>query len=560
MRKTLGEILVEDGVITEKELSESLKAQAKSHLPLGQIIQKKGIAGEMDIMKALSKIHNLEFVEKIDFHNYDDIYKLVPYKLIQKSRMIPYQYSGDVVWVAVTDPTDLHPMDDFRNFLRGYKVKFVLAPEPEILRIIHSHFDKTASNAKEMMDEMVDGELSDLAGSFESEDALDLSNEAPIIKMVNVILSQAVTERASDIHIESYEKSVSVRYRVDGVLHKVLSPPKSYQAGIISRIKIMSNLNIAENRLPQDGRIKLKLAGKEIDVRVSTLPCQYGERVVMRLLNKTDQKYSMSTLGFTKNLQDEFTKLIYHTHGIILVTGPTGSGKSTTLYSSLSELNSPERNIITCEDPVEYQFDGISQVQMQEKIGLTFAAALRSILRQDPDVVMVGEIRDQETARIAIQASLTGHLVFSTLHTNDAASSVTRLVDMGIEPYLITSSVLGFVAQRLVRVNCKNCKKPYEPSDKELESLDIRREELIDGVLHRGAGCPACMNTGFKGRMGIYELLVLNEEIKRTILAGSDASKIKDAALSNGMMTLRGYGKIKVIEGVTTPDEVLRVS
>jgi general secretion pathway protein E len=557
MRKSLGQILVEDGIISEKELAESLKAQSKSHLPLGQIIQKKGIAGELDILRALSKLHNIEFHEKLEFENHEEVYNLIPYKLIQKSKMVPFQLKENTVTVAITDPTDLHPMDDIKMFLRGYNVEFVLAPEPEIIRIIHTHFDKTAASTKEMMDEMVEGELGfeDLA----SEDELDLSNEAPIIKMVNVILSQAVTARASDIHIEPFEKTLVVRYRVDGILHKVLSPPKAYQAGIISRIKIMSNLNIAENRLPQDGRIKLKLAGKDIDIRVSTIPCQYGERVVMRLLNKTDQKYSIETMGISGEMLETFKKLIYQPHGIILVTGPTGSGKSTTLYSALSELNSPERNIITCEDPVEYQFDGISQMQMQEKIGLTFATGLRAILRQDPDVVMVGEIRDEETARIAIQASLTGHLVFSTLHTNDAASAVTRLVDMGIEPYLITSTVLGFLAQRLVRVICKNCKKPYKPSQKELESLNILPEELIDGVIYRGEGCQTCMGTGYKGRMGIYELLVLNNQIKTEILKGSDANAILDVALKCGFKTMRNYGKQKVIEGFTTPDEVLRV-
>ena len=516
MRKSLGEILVEDGIITEKELNESLKTQQKNQLPLGQIIQKKGIAGEVDVMRALAKLHNIEFMEKIEFSGYEEIYQGIPYKLIQKSKIVPFHYADKVVTIAVCNPSDLHPMDEIKFFLKGQSVKFVLTPEPEIVRIIHTHFDKTAADAKDLMDEMVDGELSEFS-DLES-DALDLTNEAPIIKMVNVILSQAVTERASDIHIESYEKTVTVRYRVDGILHKVLSPPKSYQAGIISRIKIMSNLNIAENRLPQDGRIKLKLAGKDIDIRVSTIPCQYGERVVMRLLNKTDQKYSINTMGFSGELLEKYKKLIYHPHGIILVTGPTGSGKSTTLYSSLSELNTPERNIITCEDPVEYQFDGISQMQMQDKIGLTFATGLRAILRQDPDVVMGGEVRDEETARIAIQASLTGHLVFSTLHTNYAASAVTRLSDMGIESYLITSTVLGFVAQRLVRVNCKSCTKPYKPLDKELDSVGISRERLLDGHLKRGEGCPACMGTGYKGRMGIYELLVMNNDIKSVMI------------------------------------------
>lgn len=426
------------------------------------------------------------------------------------------------------------------------------------MKIIHSHFDNTSSTAKEMLNEM-EGSFSELAEAFENE-TLDLSDDAPIIKMVNVILSQAVNERASDIHIEPYEKSLVVRYRVDGILHNVLSPPKSYHAGISSRIKIMSNLNIAENRLPQDGRIKLRLAGKDIDIRVSTIPCQFGERIVMRLLNKTDQKYSLDTMGFYPELIQSLRSLIYEPHGIILVTGPTGSGKSTTLYSALSELNTEERNIITCEDPVEYQIEGISQMQMQEKIGLTFATGLRAILRQDPDVIMVGEIRDEETARIAIQASLTGHLVFSTLHTNDAASAATRLIDMGIEPYLITSTVLGFMAQRLVRVICTQCKETYKPTTSELESIGISKKFLKNGNLHRGKGCSHCMGTGFKGRIGIYELLLVNSPLKQAILHGKDAGQLNEIALEHEFQTLKDYGIRKVIDGVTTIDEVLRVT
>ncbi|MEM7181826.1 MAG: type II secretion system ATPase GspE [Spirochaetota bacterium] len=553
---TLGDILVDDGIISQKEYQESVKVLEKSNLSLSQIIQKKGYAGEVDIIKSLARLHSMDFHEKLEFHNEEEIYNRIPFKLIQKSKMVPFHKENNTIFVAINEPTDLHPQDDIRFCLKEYKVKFVLSPETEITRIIHAHFDKTTSDAKEMMDEMVDGGLDDLDLD---NDSLDMSNDAPIIKMVNVILSQGVSERASDIHIEAYEKTVTVRYRVDGILHKVLSPPKSYHAGIVSRIKIMSNLNIAENRLPQDGRIKLKLAGKDIDIRVSTIPCQYGERVVMRLLNKTDQKYSLDMMGFTQHLMDPYRKLIYQPHGIILVTGPTGSGKSTTLYSSLTELNTPERNIITCEDPVEYQIDGISQMQMQEKIGMTFATGLRAILRQDPDVVMVGEIRDEETARIAIQASLTGHLVFSTLHTNDAASAATRLIDMGIEQYLITSTVLGFIAQRLVRRICTDCRTSYEPDDKELESLGLRREDLQDGKLFKGAGCSKCMGTGYKGRIGIYELLVMNSEIKKAILRGADASELNDIAIATGMENLRRYGLGKVIEGVTTPDEILRV-
>ncbi|EIE01739.1 type II secretion system ATPase GspE [Leptospira licerasiae] len=556
--KTLGDILVEDGVISAKDLEDSLKLQKKNHLPLGHILQKKGIAGEVDVLKAMARLYKMEFREKLEFKGMEEVYDRIPLKLIQKSKIVPFELHKKNVKIAVSDPTDLHPMDDVRSALKEFKIEFILAPEPEVMRLIHSQFDNTSAAAKDMLNEM-EGSFSELAEGFDNE-TIDLSDDAPIIKMVNVILSQAVNERASDIHVEPYEKSLVVRYRIDGILHNVLTPPKSYHAGITSRIKIMSNLNIAENRLPQDGRIKLRLAGKDVDIRVSTIPCQFGERIVMRLLNKTDQKYSLETMGFYPDLIKTLRTLIYQPHGIVLVTGPTGSGKSTTLYSALTELNTEERNIITCEDPVEYQIDGVSQMQMQEKIGLTFATGLRAILRQDPDVIMVGEIRDEETARIAIQASLTGHLVFSTLHTNDAASAATRLVDMGIEPYLITSTVLGFMAQRLVRTICKECKISYKPTPQELESIGISKKDLKGGVLYKGKGCSHCMNTGFKGRTGVYELLIINTPIKNAILAGSDTNKINDIALENGFATMRDYGIRKVLDGVTTPDEVLRVT
>ncbi|PJZ68523.1 type II secretion system protein GspE [Leptospira perolatii] len=557
--KTLGEILVEDGIISAKDLEDSLKLQKKNNVSLSQILQKKGIAGEADVLRAMARLYRMEFREKLEFKGMEEAFQKIPLKLIQKSRLVPFELNKKTIKIAIADPSDLHPMDDVRSFLREYKVEFILAPEPEIMRIVHSQFDNTSAAAKDLLNEM-EGSFSELAEGFDNE-TIDLSDDAPIIKMVNVILSQAVNERASDIHIEPYEKSLVVRYRIDGILHNVLTPPKSYHAGITSRIKIMSNLNIAENRLPQDGRIKLRLAGKDIDIRVSSIPCQFGERIVMRLLNKTDQKYSLDTMGFYPEILKTLRTLIYEPHGIVLVTGPTGSGKSTTLYSALTELNTEERNIITCEDPVEYQIEGISQMQMQEKIGLTFATGLRAILRQDPDVIMVGEIRDEETARIAIQASLTGHLVFSTLHTNDAASAATRLVDMGIEPYLITSTVLGFMAQRLVRTICQNCKKPYKPSQAELESVGLTRKSLKNGGnFYKGEGCSHCMGTGYKGRTGIYELLVINNQIKHAILSGYDASKIMEVALENGLHTMKDYGIQKVLEGITTPDEVLRVT
>ncbi len=558
MKKQLGELLLEEGMISRDELQEVLKIQKKSSLRLGQILIKKGLADEEQILTTLARQYGYKFQGKLNF-KFDEAFTRIPINLIQKSKIVPISRSGKSITVAVQDPAEIHPMDDVRACLKDFRVEFVLAPEAEIMRVVHGQFDQASAAAKELIDGIHEDEG---YSEFESlsEDTLDMANEAPIIRMVNAILSQGVQERASDIHVEPYEKHLDIRYRIDGILHKRLSPPKVAQAGIVSRIKIMANLNIAENRLPQDGRIKLKLAGKDVDIRVSSIPTQYGERVVMRLLNKSDVKYSMETMGFTPDLVTSLRKCVAEPNGIILVTGPTGSGKSTTLYAFLTELNQEYRNILTAEDPVEYELDGISQMQMQEKIGLTFSTALRAMLRQDPDVIMVGEIRDQETARIAIQAALTGHLVLSTLHTNDAPSAVTRLVDMGIEPYLITSTVRAVLAQRLVRVICPNCKTSYKPVQKELDDFDMKTSDLTNGKLYHGEGCDACVNSGYRGRAGIYEFLLVDDDVQRTVLRGADADTIKKVALTKGMQTLRDYGRIKILEGVTTIEEVLRVS
>jgi len=427
MKRQLGEILLEEGMITKEDLQEVLKIQKKSPLKLGQILQKKGLVDEDQILKTLAAQFGYQYESKLSF-KFDDAFKRIPVNLLQKAKIVPVTRTGKNVTVAITDPADLHPMDDLRKILSEFRVQFVMAPEAEVMKILHGQFDQAAHAAKEVMDGISEEEYSEMDGL--SEDTLDLANEAPIIRMVNAILSQGVQERASDIHIEPFEKTLEVRYRIDGMLHKRLSPPRVIHAGIVSRIKIMANLNIAENRLPQDGRIKIKLAGKDVDIRVSSIPTRHGERVVMRLLNKTDVRFTMDGMGFPTTMLKTLARLIKEPNGIILVTGPTGSGKSTTLYSFLQKLNEGSRNILTAEDPVEYEIEGIGQMQMQEKIGLTFATALRAMLRQDPDVIMVGEIRDEETARISIQAALTGHLVFSTLHTNDAPSAVTRLVDM----------------------------------------------------------------------------------------------------------------------------------
>ena len=559
--KSLGDILLEQGILDKDQLNKAKGLQKKSNMSLGQVLIKRGLASEEDILQVLGKKFGLDFIDKLEVKNIEAILQKVPLRFVQKYRMVPYNLLGNTVLVAITDPMDLHPLDELRLMWIGFEVIPQLATESEILRIIHSHFEHRGEQ-KEGDNIDVEEGLEFLDEIEDLQDSIDLANEAPIIKMVNVILSNAVSERTSDIHVEPQEKEIWVRYRVDGVLHKVLTPPKSIQSGIVSRIKIMADMNIAENRLPQDGRIKIRFGGKDIDIRVSSLPTQFGERLVMRLLNKTDTKFEINTIGFDQGIIKAYTELLKHTNGIILITGPTGSGKTSTLYASLTEVNDVERNIITVEDPVEYQMDGISQVQAHQKIGLTFAEGLRSILRQDPDIVMVGEIRDAETARVAIQASLTGHLVFSTLHTNDAPSAVTRLIDMGIEPYLITSTARGFMAQRLVRKLCTHCKKPKKINSTELTNSGyaFTTKKVAQVKVFEPQGCSECMNTGYSGRTGIYELLVIDNELRDLILSNPSLDVLKKIAVKKGMKTLRQAALQKVVDGITSIDEALRVT
>jgi general secretion pathway protein E len=553
MKKQLGELLLEEGLIDREELTEVLKIKEKSPLKLGQILQRKGLVSENDILNLLAKQYGYEFYPKLEYKNHN-VFQKIPLAIIEKFKIVPFEYneSKRLLKIAISDPENIHIQDDIRNLFKNIKILFILAPENEIIRIYHTHFQKVSAN------EVVEGIEDEYSEFSQLDDTLDLANEAPIIRMVNAILTQAVQERASDIHIEPYEKNFVVRFRIDGILHRRLNPPKVAHAGVVSRIKIMANMNIAENRLPQDGRIKIKLSGKDIDIRVSTLPTKHGEKVVMRLLNKSDIEFNLYNLGIYEDILSEIKKLIAQTNGIILVTGPTGSGKSTTLYAILKELNKESVNIMTAEDPIEYEIDGVSQTQVQEKIGLTFANILRTMLRQDPDIIMVGEIRDQETARIAIQAALTGHLVLSTLHTNDAPSAVTRLVDMGIDPYLITSSVRGVIAQRLVRVICDNCKESYKPSIDVLEDLkmDYQNKNI---KFYKGTGCEKCVHTGYRGRTGIYEFMKLTPAIQKGVLKGLDSESLKEIALKEGLITLFEYGKRKILDGITTPEEVLRV-
>jgi general secretion pathway protein E len=449
------------------------------------------------------------------------------------------------------------------RLLLNARIQPVLVPSQSILDCINSVYDRAHNEAEQLVDDLEADNLDTVAHELEEpQDLLDSSDEAPIIRLVNSLLFRAAKERASDIHIEPQERDICVRFRVDGVLQEVIRPPKRFQNSIISRVKIMGGLNIAEKRLPQDGRIRVKLAGRDIDIRLSTTPIVYGERIVMRLLDKSAVLLDLAEIGLDKEELDRLEQLIHRSHGIVLVTGPTGSGKTTTLYAALSKINRPDLNIMTIEDPVEYQLAGISQTPVNPKIELTFANGLRSFLRQDPDVIMVGEIRDLETAEIAIQASLTGHLVFSTVHTNDAAGAITRLVDMGVEPFLVASSLVGSMAQRLVRVLCKECRDAYLPTEEELKEIGLTPKEVRDatgGMIYRPVGCEACNTTGYRGRIGIYELMHIDDEIRQLVLKNVDSGTIKKAAVHKGMRTLIADGARKVLSGQTSVAEVLSV-
>lgn len=512
--------------------------------------------------RALSTQLRLPYLDKIKDEAVDlSLVSQIPLSFLRKYHVFPLKKEDNLLTVATSDPLNLHPADEIGAIL-GCRVQLLITREEEILKAIDRYYHSESETPQKMIEGLDDEEIRVIAArrGEEPDDLLDLANKAPLIKLVNLILFQALKERASDIHIQPYEKELKVRYRIDGILHDVLTPPKHYQKALISRVKIMSNLDIAEHRLPQDGRATIKVGDRQIDIRVSVIPTAFGERVVMRLLDKETLFLSLEKLGISEERFLEVNNLIHASHGIILVTGPTGSGKTTTLYAALDKINSPDKNIITVEDPIEYQLEGISQIQVRPRIGLTFASGLRSIVRQDPDIIMVGEIRDLETAEIAIHASLTGHLVFSTLHTNDAPGAITRMLEMGIEPYLISSSVIAIIAQRLVRLICPRCKESYLPEEESLREIGLNSEQLAEGKLYRGRGCSHCLNTGYRGRTGIYELLTMNEKIRELVLSRTEANTIRKRAVEDGMITLRQDGAHKVLKGLTTIEEVLRVT
>jgi general secretion pathway protein E len=548
-----------------EDLEEAKHSSRQHHTGLTETLLKRNVLAEQDLLRALGEHYGLPFRSDLTpDHTADhmdlDFTGKVPIQYLKKYRIVPL-VSPEGAVIAVNDPSNFQIIDDLIHLLNLQNTQIVLSTQAAIHAAINLAYDLSRNTAREFVEEM-NGDTPDsiISEIEETGDLLDETSDAPVIKLVNLLLSGAVKDRASDIHIEPYQNSLKVRYRIDGILYNILSLPRRIQSPLVSRIKIMASLNIAEKRLPQDGRIEIKVADRSVDIRVSVIPTAFGERVVLRLLDKTASILDLSDLGMEAKTITFFNKLIKSPYGIILVTGPTGSGKTTTLYAALSSINQPEINIITIEDPIEYQIEGIGQIQVNPKIELTFAQGLRSIVRQDPDVILIGEIRDGETAEIAIQSSLTGHMVFSTLHTNDAASAVTRLIDMGIEPFLVTSSVIAIIAQRLVRVLCMKCKEAYVPDDESLENMGIERRLIEKHLLYRRKGCPACMNTGYRGRTAIFELMMIDDSIKRMILKTSDSNQINDLAIRQGMKTLIQDGADKVLKGFTTIEEVLRVT
>ncbi len=564
--RPLGEILRATAGLTEEKLQEALSLQEEKGGRLGELLVGLKVVSEEDVAKALGLQLDLPYLARIFTEEVDpELLKRVPINFAKQSRILPLSMEGDSVALAVADPLDTTVMDHARMLL-GQNVNPRIALASTIVDAINSVYDRASNEAEQLVDELEAQDLDSLAHELdEPKDILDAEgDEAPIIRLVNSVLFRAAKERASDIHIEPMERELLVRFRVDGVLQEIIKPPKRYQSAIVSRVKVMGQLNIAEKRLPQDGRIRIKLAGRDIDIRLSTIPTTFGERIVMRLLDKNTTLLDLSELGMSTQTMGAMDHVIRRPHGIILVTGPTGSGKTTTLYGALSRINTPDLNILTVEDPVEYQLKGIGQMAINPKIGLTFAQGLRSFLRQDPDVIMVGEIRDKETAEIAIQASLTGHLVFSTVHTNDAASAVTRLVDMGVEPFLVASSLTAVLAQRLVRRVCPDCRVQCTPTDDELKEIGLNRATLKEryGVerIYKATGCPSCSHNGYRGRTGIYELLLVDETVRQLALKNVDSNSIKKAAVSNGMTTLLDDGARKISMGETTIAEVLSIT
>ena len=562
-RPSLTDILIDSGDLTPEQLTRAEALSAERQLPVPEVLLRQHMISDDALLRAQGRQLGLSYWKELPEGEFDvSLMQRVPLAFARQHQLVPVRMQDGVALVAISRALDLQPLDDVSLLLEA-PVEPVLSRERDIIDALNRFYDTGSQTADKVIQNLDDETLGRLAHDLEApQDILDQEAEAPIIQLVNLILSQAVRDRASDIHIEPFERTLMVRYRIDGVLHEVLSPPKVLQPRITSRLKVMADLNIAETRLPQDGRIAVRVRNREIDIRVSVVPTAFGERLVLRLLDKSGALYQLEEIGLSPDLLSTYGRLIHRSNGIILVTGPTGSGKSTTLYATLQRINSSQLNIITIEDPIEYQIQGVGQIHVNPRIDLTFANGLRSILRQDPDVIMVGEIRDRETAEIAIQASLTGHLVLSTLHTNDAASAVTRLLDMGIEPFLISSSVLALVAQRLVRVLCPECRVSGRPESETLLELGLGQndDEVRRGEWFLSGGCEGCRGTGYRGRTGVYELMPIDDPVRRLIMERANASMIRSVAVQRGMRSMVQDGALKVLEGRTTAEEVLRVT
>lgn len=554
-------IMAQKASLSNENCEKIRNAYVKDPFRLVESVIETKLVLENEILESLSILYAIPFTPVLSMENVrDDWTAMVSRQFLKKVCMAPLAKKEGGSTIAINDPADLGLVDDIAVLLNLDVYSLVLAPRNQILSAVNALYDRAGESAQQLVEDMEDDGFTIIDDNEQTADLLDDTSDAPVIRLVNHMISQAVKAMASDIHIEPFQDVLKVRYRIDGILYEMLTPPKGVQASLISRIKVMAKMNIAEKRVPQDGRAQVRIGDQEIDIRISTVPTTYGERLVMRLLNKSGYFLQFSEFGISHENVGLINKIIRQNNGIVLVTGPTGSGKTTTLYSALSEINSPDKNIITIEDPVEYNLKGIGQIQVNAKTGVTFARGLRSIVRQDPDIVLIGEIRDKETAEIAIQSALTGHLVFSTLHTNDSAGAITRLVDLGVEPYLISSSVNAVIAQRLVRLLCHECKQEYQLETSHIKTLNGAGEEFVGKYVYKPQGCSKCFNTGYLGREAIFEVMLMGEGLKSLVLETSDSNQIKEAALKYGMITLRQDGMSKVIKGITSIEEVLRVT
>ena len=558
----LGELLVREKMISLQQLQKAQDEARKSGKRLGHALTQLGFVRDQDLTTFLARQYSLPSINLNDFEVDPEVLKLVPKDVARKHMVLPVNRAGATLIVAMSDPSNIYAIDELK-FLTQYNIEPVVASEGAIDEAIQRYYEQ-APDLSELVGEF---EAEDIDFSADAEEDLNIvdiekqSGEAPVVKLCNMILLAAIKKKASDIHIEPYEKEFRIRYRIDGILYEEMRPPKKLQNAILSRVKIMANLDISERRLPQDGRIKLKIGrDKEMDFRVSVLPTLFGEKIVLRLLDKSTLQLDMTKLGFEDAPLGFFKKAISLPYGMVLVTGPTGSGKTTTLYSAIAELNKATRNISTAEDPVEFNLPGINQVQMHDEIGLNFATALRAFLRQDPNIIMVGEIRDFETAEIAVKAALTGHLVLSTLHTNDAPSTVSRLLNMGIEPFLVTASINLVLAQRLARKLCNDCKEPVEKNEQALIDMGMKPDDVARASIQRGKGCKLCHATGYRGRVALYEVMPFIDPLKELVLQGASGAELKAEMIRNGVRSLRMAGISKILEGVTTPEEILRVT